>query len=61
MSTIPGLEVTHIDPEVIEPTALVNLEQIYQDKIARCQSHGELDPCAVCEEYERILDALLKQ
>lgn len=56
-SPIPGLEVTEITPEYIEPEALINLEAIYQEKLAR---RSDPNPCDACEAYEKILDALLK-
>lgn len=57
LETIIGLEVTPIEPEYVEPEALINLETIYQEKLAR---RPDPNPCEACEAYEKILDALLK-
>ena len=60
MSEISGLSVTEIDAEYIEPEALINLEALYQEKLARRPFRSTSDICAVCEAYEKILESLLK-
>jgi hypothetical protein len=57
LTEIAGLEVTEIEPDYIEPEAIINLEAIYQEKLAR---RPNPNPCEACEAYEKILDALLK-
>lgn len=57
---IPGLEVTFIEPILIEPEDMINLELIFEAKIARRpQVCVEPNVCELCEEYARVLGKLL--